>query len=130
MFIDYNENTQTFARELRKNMTKEERKLWYEYLRSASVRWNRQKQLLDFIADFYCYKARLIIELDGGQHYDDENIKADKKRTKALEEQGLKVLRFTNLDIKYNFKAVCETIETEVKKRLPLEGGAPKGRWV
>ena len=118
MNIPYEARTQTFAKQLRKNMTKEERKLWFSYLRDAPVKWYRQKQLLGYIVDFYCRAAKVVIEIDGGQHYEKQNQVEDLKRTQELEQYGLKVLRFTNLDITRNFTGVYETIEKEIKERL------------
>ena len=82
-----------FARQLRKNMTKEERHLWYDYLRTHPARFTRQKILGKYIADFYSATAKLVVELDGSQHYEDENQRKDAVRTSFLEEYGLMVLR-------------------------------------
>ena len=104
------------AKQLRKNMTPWERKLWYEFLRGFPVRFQRQKAIGNYIVDFYCAKARLIIELDGGGHYEVDQREEDEVRTKELEQLGLTVLRFCNLDIDQHFEGVCEVIEREVKK--------------
>ena len=82
------------AKELRKNMTPWERKLWYEFLRNYPLRFQRQKAVGDYIADFYCAKAGLVVELDGGGHYEAPQAERDRKRTEALEQMGLRVLRF------------------------------------
>ena len=121
----YNKNNIALAKALRKNMTPWERKLWYEFLRNYPVRFQRQKSLGDYIADFYCAKARLVIELDGSGHYDPEQAKKDVERTKALEAMRLKVLRICNLDIDCNFYGVCEMIDLAVKRIMPPsdEGG-------
>lgn len=115
----YNKNNIIYAKELRKNMTPWERKLWYEFLRSFPVKFQRQKAIGEYIVDFYCAKAALVIELDGGGHYTEEQIIKDKERTKSLENMGLEVVRFCNLDIDRNFASVCEEIEKLLKK-LPL----------
>lgn len=112
---DYNKANIPRAKELRKNMTPWERKLWYEFLRKYPVRFQRQKAIGNYIADFYCAKARLIIELDGGGHYEENQSKKDAIRTKALESMNLTVLRICNLDIDRNFCGVCEHIELTVK---------------
>lgn len=112
----YNKENIPLARELRRNMTPWERKLWYEYLRHYSVRFQRQKAIGNYIADFYCAKARLIVELDGGKHYSEEQTGKDRERTEALERMGLKVLRICNLDVDQNFQGVCEYIDRIVKE--------------
>ena len=96
-------------------MTPWERKLWYEFLRAYPLRFQRQKAVGNYIADFYCAKAGLIIELDGGGHYTVEQTEKDKVRTKELEDMNLTVLRVCNLDIDRNFKGVCEYIDLAVK---------------
>ena len=106
------------AKALRKNMTPWERKLWYDFLRTYPVRFQRQKAIGNYIADFYCAKAQLVIELDGGGHYEPEAQCRDDARTKELEKYGLKVLRLCNLDIDRNFEGVCAFIDMEVQKRL------------
>lgn len=116
---EYNKSNIPLAKVLRKNMTPWERKLWYEFLRNYPIRFQRQKAIGNYIVDFYCAKARLVIELDGGGHYSLEQIKKDKTRQKELEKMNLTVLRICNLDIDYNFKGVCEYIDLEVKKSLP-----------
>ena len=112
---DYNKANIPLARELRKNMTPWERNLWYEYLRFYPIRFQRQKAIGNYIADFYCAKARLVVELDGGGHYTPEQAEKDRIRTKALESMNLTVLRICNLDIDRNFCGVCEQIDFTVK---------------
>ena len=106
------------ARELRKNMTDQERKLWFCFLRSFDIRFQRQKCIDNFIADFYCHSARLIIELDGSQHYTDQGKKQDNVRTEVLEKYGIHVLRFSNKDVDENFKGVCRMIDRIIKERI------------
>ena len=115
----YNKANIPLAKALRKNMTHWERKLWYDFLRSYPIRFQRQKALGNYIADFYCAKARLVIELDGGGHYTAEQEEKDKIRTKELECMNLTVIRICNLDIDRNFCGVCEYIDLIVKKSLP-----------
>ena len=112
---DYNKANIPHAKALRKNMTPWERKLWYDFLRSYPVRFQRQKAIGNYIADFYCAKARLIIELDGGGHYTLQQSKEDDIRTRELENMNLSVLRICNLDIDCNFSGVCEHIDLTVK---------------
>ncbi|MBQ2967768.1 MAG: endonuclease domain-containing protein [Clostridia bacterium] len=115
----YNKNNITLAKELRKNMTKEEKKLWYDFLREYPVRFQRQKAIGEYIADFYCAKAGLIVELDGSGHFEDAQALKDRVRTERLEEMHLTVIRFTNLDVIRNFEGVCMYID-EMVKRLSL----------
>ena len=115
----YNKANIPLAKALRKNMTPWERKLWYDFLRTHPVRFQRQKAIGNYIADFYCAKARLVIELDGGGHYTIHQSEKDAIRTKELESMNLTVLRICNLDIERNFSGVCEYIDAEVRESLP-----------
>ncbi|MBE6919219.1 MAG: endonuclease domain-containing protein [Ruminococcaceae bacterium] len=116
---DYNRANIPLAKELRKNMTPWERKLWYTFLRSYPVRFQRQKAIGNYIVDFYCAKARLVIELDGGGHYEPQQLTRDAARSRTLERMELTVLRFSNLDIDQNFNGVCQSIDLAVKRSLP-----------
>ena len=104
---------------LRRNMTKEERHLWYDFLKDYPVQFKRQVPFENYITDFYCFRAKLVVELDGSQHYEPEEIAYDQKRTEYLESLGLSVLRISNLDVLQRFRAVCEMIDFAVKERLP-----------
>ena len=106
------------ARIPRKNMTKEERHLLYDFLRNYPEKFTRQKVLGKYIADFYCAKANIVIELDGSQHYEDEGLINDEKRTEYLKQYGIKVIRISNLDVLKNFEGVCMYIDNEVKQSL------------
>ena len=99
------------AKMLRKNMTKEEKHLWYDFLRTYPVRFSRQKVLGKYIVDFYCAKAKLIIELDGSQHFTVEGARYDEGRTSFLEGYDLKVVRIPNIEVTQNFSGVCEYID-------------------
>ena len=116
--MQHEKNNEKFAKQLRQAQTPWERKLWYLFLNKYPVRFQRQKCIDQYIVDFYCFKAKLVIELDGGGHYDPEAEKRDAYRTKVLEGYGLKVLRFCNIDIDKNFYSVCTVIDEEVKKRI------------
>ena len=116
----YNPRNIPLARHLRKNMTPWERKLWYNYLRNCPVRFQRQKAIGGYIADFYCASARLIVELDGSQHYTPEQQQADARRTAYFAANHLIVLRFTNLDIDKNFPGVCQTIGSALQSEVSL----------
>ena len=107
-----------FARKLRKEMTKEECHLWYDFLRDYPVRFSRQKILGNYIADFYSAKAQIVIELDGSQHFDDENILKDAERTEFLEKYGIKVIRILNSEVNSNFRGVCRYIDSLVQQSL------------
>ena len=114
------------AKSLRNNMTKEERRLWYEFLKDLPVRVRRQHVIDCYIVDFYCAAAKLVIELDGSQHYDPAGQARDRDRDQYLRSRGLEVARYTNLDIAQNFSGVCEDILRRIaQKSLPLEGKVP-----
>ena len=106
-----------FSQNLRKGMTKEEKHLWYDFLKDLSVTVNGQKVIGNYIADFYISSARIIIELDGSQHYTEEGEKSDAERDDYFRGIGIKVLRFTNLQIHENFNGVCTEILDAVDKR-------------
>ena len=103
---------------LRKSMTKEERHLWYDFLKNYPVQFKRQYTLGVYIVDFYCYQAKLIVELDGSQHCESEAIAYDQKRTEYLQQQGFTVIRISNRDVMSQFRAVCEAIDTAVQNRI------------
>ena len=118
--MDYKHNPKLvpLAKELRKNMTKEERHLWYDFLRNYPVKFLRQKVLGQYIVDFYCAEAQIVVELDGSQHYDDTNIQKDAARSAFLESYSLTVLRIPNNAIWENFRGVCEYIDIAVRQSL------------
>lgn len=104
-----------------KNATPWERKLWYYFLKDYPIRFQRQKVIENYIKDFYCHQAALVVELDGGGHFTAAQKCYDEKRTAKLNAHRLKVLRFTNLDIDNNFYEVCSSIDREVKLRTTEE---------
>ena len=116
--MKHNKDNEKYAQSLRKEMTPWERKLWYLFLKDYPIRFQRQKCIDNFIVDFYCYKAKIVIELDGGGHYEPEAEQYDQKRTEVLKDYGLKVLRFCNTDIDKKFYSVCTVIDDEVKNRI------------
>ena len=118
MLRKHNKSIVPTAKILRKNMTKEESHLWYDFLRTNPVRFSRQKVLGKYIADFYCAEAKLIIELDGSGHYTDDGRQYDEERTAFLQAYGITVIRITNREIHQNFRGVCEYIEQLVKQSL------------
>ena len=105
------------ARSLRREMTPHERKLWYLFLRTYPVKIYKQRIIGKYIADFYCASAKLVIELDGSQHYENQGIADDEKRSAYLEALGLMVLRFSNRDIDREFRGVCEQIDLVIRER-------------
>ena len=125
MSLNYNEKNIILAKNLRKNATPQENHLWYDFLAKYELRFQRQKAIDNFIADFYCHKAKLVIEIDGSQHYTEEGRKKDEFRTEILEGSTLKVIRFTNHQINTNFHGVCAYIDFAVKASL-REGGGPR----
>ncbi len=119
--MDYKHNPKLTenARALRKNMTKEEKHLWYDYLRKSKVRFLKQKVIDNYIVDFYCSELNLVIELDGGQHYDEKgNIKYDTIRTEKLKQRALTVIRIPNNEIWNNFDGVCEFLDDFINERV------------
>ena len=114
----YNTTLKSRARELRNNATKQVNRLWYEYLRDFRPRFTRQRVMGNYILDFYCGTAKLAVELDGSQHYEQEAMEYDKTRTRFLESLGIKVMRFTNIDVDKSFEGVCITIANQVNALL------------
>ena len=115
-------DSQTLSRQhsptLRKNMTKEDRHHWYEFLKNYPGPFKRQYTLGSYIVDFYCFQAKMIVELDGSQHCEPDAIEYDLKRTQYLERQGFAVLRISNRDVMTQFRAVCEMIDNTVQYRM------------
>ncbi|HEX2331743.1 MAG TPA: endonuclease domain-containing protein [Burkholderiales bacterium] len=109
-WIPYRRDLTSRAQALRRDPTPAEKKLWYEFLRDLPYKFTRQKPLGRYVADFYCSSQRLVIELDGDSHYTDEAQRYDERRTAALEVQGLRVARFTNMDVLQNFQEVCGVV--------------------
>ena len=106
------------AKELRRNMTPQEKHLWYDFLQQYPIKIYKQRIIDNFIADFYCHQARLVIELDGSQHYTEQGKAYDEARTEILERYGLYVLRFSNKDIDEKFEGVCYMIDKTIKERI------------
>ena len=114
----HNKQLVPLAKQLRKEMTKEERHLWYDFLRTHPVRFSRQNVLGKYIADFYSADAKLVIELDGSQHYEDIHAEKDAERTAFLEGYGLTVIRIPNNEVTGNFRGVCEYIDAVLRQSL------------
>ena len=122
-FMKRNETLKALSQNLRKNQTEQERRLWYQYLRNHPCRFRRQYVIGNYIVDFYCHRARLVIELDGSQHYTSQGLAYDRERTAMLSKYDLSVLRFTNYDIDHHFDAVCRRIDNEIQTRISLTFG-------
>ena len=118
MYYDrYDQISLERAKELRRNMTDQERHIWYTFLRSYPVKFYRQRPVDRYILDFYCPAAKLAVELDGGQHFDSGGQAHDDTRTQYLNALGIEVLRFTNTQVPKEFEAVCTVIDLAVKRR-------------
>ena len=122
MLRKYNKNLIPNAKALRKNMTKEEKHLWYDFLRDYPIKFSRQKVLGHYITDFYSATAKLVIELDGSGHFTEDGEQYDKERTAFLEQYDLTIIRITNLELQRNFNGVCEYINQIVKQSLNQQG--------
>ena len=116
--LPYDARLNDRAVDLRREMTPQEKKLWYAYLRKYPVKIYKQRVIEHFIVDFYCPLARLVIELDGSQHYTEQGKEYDEQRTAILEQYGVQVLRFTNLDVDRHLDAVCAQIDTTIQHRI------------
>ncbi len=116
--MEQNLKSRRTAQKLRRTQTKEENHLWYDFLKTYPVQFRRQYPMGHYYVDFFCYQARLVVELDGSQHAEPDAVAYDLKRTAFLQEQGYTVLRISNLDIWRNFTGVCETIDRYVKLQL------------
>ena len=105
------------AKQLRKDMTPQERHLWYDFLRDYPAKFYKQRIIGPYIVDFYCASAKLVIEIDGSQHYDEQGLAYDAKRTDYLEKLGLTVIRYSNADINVRFRSVCESIDEVIRSK-------------
>jgi very-short-patch-repair endonuclease len=114
-FVNYRRTLKRSAQTLRRDPTPAERMLWFDYLRNLPQKFTRQKPLGNYIADFYCAREMLVIELDGDSHFTAAAEKYDERRTDALEAKGIRVIRFTNLEVMQQFEAVCAGIEKALK---------------
>ena len=114
----YRKNNISLARILRKNATKEENHLWYDFLSRHPLRFQRQKAIGSYIVDFYCHKAKIVIEIDGSQHYTESGKEADAEREHFLQSLGITILRFTNTQIHENFRGVCQHIDAVISATI------------
>ena len=118
MSLKYNGKLISFAKELRKEAPPQENHLWYDFLSKYPVKFRRQVMIDNYIADFYCYNAKLVIEVDGSQHETDDGMQKDEIRTEKLEEHGLQVIRIPNRCIDKEFNRVCDYIDQVVKNNI------------
>ena len=123
MNTTYNKKLASNAKALRKNMTKEERHLWYDFLKTLPLMVHRQKVIGNYIVDFYIAEAKLVIELDGSQHYEVEGKRADENRDMYLKALDLTVVRYSNADIHNRFESVCEDIYQHIVPFIPSSDG-------
>ena len=107
------------ARSLRQNMTPQEKHLWYDFLRHYPIKIYKQRIISHYIVDFYCHSAKLVIELDGSQHYNPEAREYDRPRSEELAELGIEVIRFTNFEVDKTFEGVCYVIDKTIRERMP-----------
>ncbi len=124
-FVIRNRDLLPYAKELRKNMTRQERHLWYDFLSKHKYKWYRQRIIGNYIADFYCSELKVIIEIDGYHHLKKNNMFCDIMRTEAVKQEGFTVLRFMNDDLDYRFVYVCDVIEktlVELRRSFPCKG--------
>ena len=117
MLIKKNKNLLNIAKILRRNMTPQEKHLWYDFLRHYPIKVYKQRIIDDFVVDFFCYQAKLVIELDGSQHYTQNGQNYDAERTNVLAKHGLLVLRFSNQDVEKDFEGVCDRIDMIIRER-------------
>ncbi|MEG3435834.1 endonuclease domain-containing protein [Pannus brasiliensis CCIBt3594] len=121
--LPYNPALIPRAKELRKNATPAEKKLWERYLKTFPYRVLRQRPIDNFIVDFYCFPLKLVIEIDGDSHFTDRGLAYDRERTAILESYGLRVIRFTNAQIFQEFEGVCDRLNREIPPNPPSKGG-------
>ena len=127
MSLPYESKLIVRAKQLRKDATKQQNHLWYDYLKDYPIRFQRQKAIGNYIADFYCYRAKLVVELDGSQHYEEDALKYDLQRTEFFNTLGITVLRVLNVDIDRNFEGACMEIDKTVRKLLGKQGFLQRG---
>ena len=121
--IVYNEALKPRAQRLRREMTRQERHLWYDFLKTYPAMFRRQKSFGNYIADFYCASAKLVVEIDGSQHYEPVGRESDERRNRYLMGLGLSVLRFSNYEVDCHFDGVCAQIDREVMRGRGQDGG-------
>lgn len=120
-FTGYNHKLKEQSRELRKNMTEQEKRLWYCFLKEYPIKIYRQRVIGSYIADFYCSKAKIVIEIDGSQHYTDEGLNYDENRTNTINDFGVEVIRFSNYDVNTNFEGVCMEIDKAISGKMGID---------
>jgi very-short-patch-repair endonuclease len=114
-----NKKLTSYSQDLRKNATKEEKHLWFDFLKKYPIQFNRQKVIGSYIVDFYCDKAKLVVEIDGDQHGEENAMTYDNERTLYLNNLGIQVLRFSNAEISKAFEEVCINIHEKIMVLYP-----------
>lgn len=109
-----NKKLTSYSQNLRKNMTKEERHLWYDFLKQLPITVHCQKVITPYIVDFYIPKEKIVIELDGSQHFKEKGILEDRQCDAFLKSLGIRIFRYSNIDVNQNFRAVCEDILSHI----------------
>lgn len=120
-FTGYNHKLKEQSRELRRNMTEQEKRLWFCFLKDYPIKIYRQRVIGSYIVDFYCSKAKIVIEIDGSQHYTDEGMNYDENRTNAINDFGVEVIRFSNYDVNTNFEGVCMEIDKVISRKMGID---------
>ena len=116
--LPINRELKAFAVKMRKNQTDEEKKVWYQILKGRVPKFHRQRIIGNYIVDFYCPKLKLIIEIDGYQHFYEENREYDNKRTEYLEKLGYRVLRFENTEVNKDIEEVRYIINNVCEEKM------------
>ena len=111
---DHNQKVRQYAKEMRQHMTPEERRLWYDFLSKSAYHFRRQQTVGNYIVDFYAARLKLAVEVDGRQHFDEKAYDYDVKRTGCLLERGIRIIRFTNQQIRRDFAGVCEVVDLAI----------------
>ena len=128
MGVESNPKLKGRAQRLRKNMTPQERHLWYDFLSTYPVHFRRQRTIGPYIVDFYCAAASLVVEIDGSQHFEPEDLEYDRQRTEYLQQRGLEVARYDNSQVNTEFPAVCLDIENRIHRKLGKDHSPEGGK--
>lgn len=119
-YTAYNAELTKVAREMRKNQTRQEAHLWYDFLKDYPEKFTRQRPIAHYVADFYCSRAKLVVELDGSHHFSMEGMTYDIARTEVMNDLGVEVIRFSNDQLDRFFDDVCAEIDRVVQERIAV----------
>ena len=117
MSLPYEHELIDRAKRLRREATRQEKHLWFDFLKDYPARFQRQKSIGAYVVDFYCHAAKLAVEIDGSQHFEPDLAEYDRARTQYLQSKGIEVLRVSNLDVDRSFEGVCMLIDRTVSER-------------